>query len=111
PERTILGSRIYVSPIVVHFASVLLVSALSLVPEISPPGLGALLLVPAALGLAYVALVVWRFFGPLPTRLHWSDPLFYAAFPALGYFLLAVAAAAFIVEASFAPIALAAGTL
>jgi hypothetical protein len=45
------GARIYVTPTVVHFASVLFLSAISLVPEPAPVVFGLLLLVPSLGGL------------------------------------------------------------
>jgi hypothetical protein len=111
PGRAEAGARVYVTPIVVHFASVLFISALSLVPELSVPVFGMLVLPPALGGLFYVGVIIRRFFGPLPTPPHWTDPIFYAAFPAVSYLALTSAAAAFLLGWAYAPAMLAAGVV
>jgi hypothetical protein len=111
PSRAETGARVYVTPTVVHFASVLFVSAVALVPGLPANILGIFVLIPSAGGLFYVAVVIKRFFGRLPDEPHWSDPIFYAALPAVGYTTLAVAGVSFITGHAIAPDALALGVL
>src|SRR5881394_2364850 len=61
--------------------------------------------------LSYVGVIIRRFFGPLPSRPHWTDPIFYAAFPAAGYLALIVAGGAVLLEWDHAPTVLAIGAL
>lgn len=94
-DQALRGASRYMTPTVVEFAAVLLVSAIASAPEAA--GLQRAALVVLALVLCAWALVnVWRMFfqpkGDRPT--HWSDPWFYAAAPAGAYLLLAGVGAA-----------------
>ena len=90
-ERALRGSSLYMAPAVVQFAAVLLISAVAAAP-IGPVAARFLLL---ALGLAtsiYATINVVRMFGAKdfqPT--HWSDPIWYAIAPLVGYLALIAA--------------------
>ena len=90
-ERALRGSSLYMTPAVVQFTAALLISAIAAAP-ISPITVRLLLLV---LGLAtslYAAINVVRMFGAedfKPT--HWSDPIWYAIAPLMGYLALVAA--------------------
>jgi hypothetical protein len=111
PGRAALGLRAYATPTVVHFASVLFVSAIALIPELSTRVAGSLLLIPCAGGLTYAGIVIRRFMGRLPSPPHWTDPIFYAVLPTLGYLALTAAAVAFIGGSAIARDVLATGAL
>jgi hypothetical protein len=94
-DRALQGASRYMTPTVLLFAAVLLVSAIASAPLPAPWHRVALT------GTALVLLVwaltnVWRMFGlstgAPPT--HWTDPWCYAGFPALAYLALGGAAAA-----------------
>lgn len=93
------GGIVYVTPIVFHFAIVLLIGAISAVPEIPAALVGAILAACAALGVIYSLVTVLRMHGlrgdpawslPAPD---FSDLSFYGYLPSLAYVGLAVAAA------------------
>ncbi len=87
-ERALRGSSLYMTPAVVQFTAVLLISAIAAAP-LSQTAARLLLM---ALGLAtslYAAINVVRMFGAedfKPT--HWSDPLWYAVAPLASYLAL-----------------------
>lgn len=94
-ERVIPGGRIYITPIVFHFSIVVIVAAVSGVPNIPEVVAGVILAGCGAFGLVYSVVTTVRMY-----RLHWeyappdvSDKFFYGFFPALAYLGLAVAAA------------------
>lgn len=92
-DRALQGASRYMTPTVLLFAAVLLVSAIASapLPELwHRAGLAAL----AAALFVWALTNVWRMFG-LSTGAaltHWTDPWCYAGFPALAYLALAVAA-------------------
>lgn len=93
-DRALQGASRYMTPTVLLFAAVLLVSAIASAPlplSRHRAGLAALALVLFVWALTNV----WRMFGlstgAPPT--HWTDPWCYAGFPALAYLALGVAAA------------------
>ena len=82
------------TPTVVQFTAVMLVSAIASAPEPASLQRDALLLLSLVL-LAWTLVNLWRMLlrplGGQPT--HWTDPWFYAAAPAVAYLALAVAGA------------------
>lgn len=87
-----IGSRVYNTPIVFHFSVILSVSIISAVPGLPIRFVTALLVICAAIGLAYSLTTTIRMIGanwqPLPDL---SDKLFYGVFPSLAYLVLGVA--------------------
>jgi len=95
PSRVSRGAMVYFSPIVFHFAVVLLVSALALAPQLRAVGDCAFLEACAVVGLVYAIATTVRVlsFGS-ENPPHWSDRYFYGYAPTLAYVALALAAAA-----------------
>jgi hypothetical protein len=90
------GARVFFTPIVFHFAVVVVVSAIAVVPELPPPAVGVIVALCAAIGCAYSAATTIRIFNPgsgdPPS--HWSDKYFYGFLPTATYLGLACAAGA-----------------
>lgn len=92
-DRALQGASRYMTPTVVKFSGVLLVSAIASAPL--DPEMQRYFLLTLAVSLFIWALVnVWRmFFRPMDgPSAHWTDPWAYAGFPAMAYFALGVAA-------------------
>ncbi len=91
-EQALRGPSRYMTPTVVQFTAVLLVSAIASAPIAAAVQRGALLVLALVL-LAWALVNVWRMFlhplGGQPS--HWTDPWFYAAAPAVSYAGLAAA--------------------
>ena len=94
-SRVSRGAKVYITPIVFHFSVVLIVSAISAVPEIPLPAVGVLLASCAAIGIVYSAATTARlsrtWWEDPP---HWSDKWFYGILPTIAYLGLAGAASA-----------------
>ena len=96
PRRVSRGAPVYVTPIVFHFAVVLVVSATSEVPGLILPAVAVLLGASAIAGLAYSTLTTIRLCrkgweDPIPG---WSDKCFYGFLPTTIYVALLGAAGA-----------------
>jgi hypothetical protein len=90
------GAQIYITPIVFHFTVVVVISALSAVPGLTPEAVGVVLVVCAAAGLIYATVTMFRVFlvkvrDAAPDR---SDKIWYGILPVAAYLLLTGAAAA-----------------
>ena len=103
--RAELGLKLFTTPAVVHLATVLVVSALALLPnpETNPPC--ALMMLVAVLGLAYSLPIAVRI-GRAKNPTHWSDFWLYGAAPAVVYLALAASAGAAVLRAPHAAYAL-----
>jgi hypothetical protein len=94
-SRVSRGAKVYITPIVFHFTVVLIVSAISAVPEIPLPAVGVLLAPCAAIGIVYSAATTARL-----SHTRWEDPpgrsdkWFYGILPTIAYLGLAGAASA-----------------
>jgi hypothetical protein len=95
------GARFYMTPIVIQFGLVLLLSGVALAPKLTAPTLGTVVAVVAMAGLLYATAIAIN----LPD---WTDVWGYGALPVAGYLALAAAAATFWVVPRDAPYALAA---
>ena len=107
------GHPVFVAPILVDFASVMIVSALALVPGLRPVYVAVILLVFAVAGLVYavpvfVRLLRWGDEEPVPV---FSDKCFYGIGPVVGYLALLAAAGSIWVSPRRAAIAIGAITL
>jgi len=95
-NRVSRGVKVYITPIVFHFSNVLIVSAISAVPQIPTAAVGVLVALCAAAGIVYSAATTVRL-----SRTGWEDPpdtsdkWFYGIVPTIAY--LALAGAAFAV--------------
>ena len=90
-EENLEPLKAFLTPTVVHFGSVMFACLLVIIPTQTPPTLGGLLVAGAILGVGYcinifVQLVIRRRF-----KVDFSDRLFYALIPLLGYLLLSIA--------------------
>jgi|SRR5882672_7091489 len=94
-SRATRGARFYVTPIVFHFVIVVIVSAISAVPELPLAAVGTMLAFCAVAGLVYSTRNAMAVFGikgqDEPDR---SDKLCYGILPVAAYLGLAAAAAA-----------------
>lgn len=89
------GARVFFTPIVFHFAVVVIVSAIAVVPELPSPVVGVIVALCAAIGCAYSITTTIRIFSPDSQETsHWSDRYFYGFLPAAAYVGLACAAGA-----------------
>lgn len=108
-SRALRGSEIYMTPNLVHFAVVLVASALVLAPRV-PARVMALILAGAALaGLSNAVRTCLGImdFAQNGNPPHWSDLPLYGVAPGVLYLILLVVAAAIWLQASFAAAAMA----
>jgi hypothetical protein len=96
PGQVSRGGRVYVTPIVFHFAVVVVVSAISAVPALPDPVVGVTLALMGGAGFVYSAATTVRMFALQWTGAppDWSDKFFYGFLPAVAYLALAGAAGA-----------------
>ena len=101
---TLPAARIYVTPTLFHFASIAVVSAVSLIPAGRAGLIGIVLIGCGVGGLAYAAMVTLALSGRhRPDIMHWTDPVFYALLPALVYLGLLASGIAFLEKVLNAP--------
>ena len=95
PSRVSRGAQVYIKPIVFHFSVVLIVSAISAVPQIPLPVAGMALAFCAVIGIVYSAATTARLSRPgWEDPPNWSDKWFYGILPTVAYLGLAGAASA-----------------
>jgi len=92
-EKHSTPMRAFITPTVVHFASILFASLLLTAPGHNPLSLACFLGVGGFAGLAYCVRVLALVFRRFRASLDWEDRAFYAIIPGFGYVLLLVAAA------------------
>jgi hypothetical protein len=94
-NRASRGARVYITPIVFHFAIVLIVSAIAVTPGLPIEAIAAVVGLCALLGLTYSLVTTMRIFAIQDLDLpDWEDKIFYGILPAIVYLSLAGAAAA-----------------
>ncbi len=94
-NRASQGSQIYITPNVFHFAIVVVVSAITAVPNLAPEAAGAGIALCAAAGLFYSTRTAMRVFRvTLDQPPDWEDKIFYGLLPVVTYLGLAGSAAA-----------------
>jgi hypothetical protein len=94
-SRASRGALIYITPIVFHFAIVLVVSAIAVTPGLPFEAVGVLIALCAALGFSYGIVTMIRIFTLKMEDLpDWEDKIFYGVVPVIAYVLLATATAA-----------------
>jgi hypothetical protein len=111
-EARLRGASLYLSPVVFHFAVVVVVSAAALEPRLHPSHLAAIVGVCALTGaihLGFVTAAIGSRKTPAPP--HWSDIWCYGLAPLALYLALAGAAAASALRLSWAAYAVAAASL
>jgi hypothetical protein len=80
--------RAFITPTVAHFAAVLFVCLVSIMPGHSKRSLGGVLGVGALIGLAYCGRVLALISRRFAASLTWKDRAFYALIPLFGYLVL-----------------------
>jgi hypothetical protein len=106
-SKALKGTMLYMTPIVFHFAMVVVVSGVVMAPNLGEGALGIAIGVAALVGLVHGAVITRLFFVVrTPGQAHWSDIWFYAVGPTVVYAALAGAAASIWRGAAFAPEAL-----
>jgi hypothetical protein len=95
------GVHAFVTPTVVHFAAILAACLLILAPFGTQGSLGAALLLEGILGIAYSGwLVLFMRRHKLTKTVDFTDRVWYALAPAVGYLVLAAAAGALLANAA-----------
>jgi hypothetical protein len=107
-RRAVIGARIYMTPTVYHLATVVLVSAVALMPGTPLHAMALVVAVPALSGFVYAALSLVRMFRNPPVP-HWTDYIYYGVVPGLMHLWLTASAWAFWQEFEPAAHAVAAG--
>ena len=106
----IIGARAFLTPTLVHFGSVLLLSLAVLAPLASPWPAAVILCLCGLSGLAYLAKVIAARRKVDFVALNWADWIPYGVVPALANACLIVGAAGLIAEKPFAPSVIAGAT-
>ena len=107
-HRAVIGARIYMTPTVYHLSTIVLVSAVALMPGTPLYAMALVVAVPALSGFVYAALSLLRMFRNPPVP-HWTDYVYYGVVPGLVQLWLIAAAWAFWQESEPAAYAIAAG--
>ncbi|HTT79290.1 MAG TPA: hypothetical protein VMF86_06390 [Stellaceae bacterium] len=96
--------RVFLTPTVIHLATIVLASITALVPALDWRSLAAVFAAGGASGVVYSMLVGWRV---ARRRVEWSDQVWYALMPIVGYGVILAAALSIFLDAvpSFAAIA------
>lgn len=94
-RRVSRGAQVFFTPIIFHFAVVVVVSAIAVVPNLPAAVAGVMVVFCAVNGLAYSIATIFRMFAPgSEDPPHWSDKYFYGFLPAIAYVGLVCAAGA-----------------
>ena len=93
-SRALRAGGIYMTPIAIHFGVVLSISAITLVPRLTPPQIAALIALFAVLGFSGAMRTCFGIldFHKSADPPHWSDFWGYGAAPAAAYVVLEAAA-------------------
>lgn len=104
------GTRMFMSPVVIHFTSVFFLSAVALVPSHTAVFFAALIGATAAVGTVVSIFITVQILRSDLTN-YWQDHLAYGLLPVLAYITLLVAAALTFAGKDYAPDLLAGGLL
>jgi len=102
-------TRLYVSPIILHYASVLFISLIILIPALSDGTLGTLIGLCGAVGLIGSVVITVRLFRD--SKSEFVDRFAYGAWPFVAYAGVAAAAVLIMLSSPHAPIILAGSLL
>jgi hypothetical protein len=83
--------KAFLTPTVVHFASVVFACLVVIIPTHTPKTLGGLLAAGGVLGVGYCVNISVQLFIRRRFKVDFTDRLFYALVPLLGYLLLSIA--------------------
>jgi len=89
--------RTFLTPTVIHLTSVLLAALLATVPTLAWQFLGVAFGLGGGAGMVYSALVGWRI---ARRRVEWSDQVWYALTPIVGYGVIAAASLSIVLHAA-----------
>ena len=111
PARAGAAQSTFMTPTVLHFAIVFVISAAAVAPEPAPLFMASATLIPALVGLFYaVGAIIRLAVGPRAAP-HWTDYIFYGVLPAACYLWLIAAAWGVWQQPAFGDPALALGVL
>ncbi len=91
-DNYLVPMRAFITPTVAHFAAVLFVCLVSIMPGHSGRSLGGVLGVGALIGLGYCGRVLVLISRRFAAGLTWEDRAFYALIPLFGYLVLLASA-------------------
>lgn len=103
------GTRLYISPIILHYASVLFISLVVLIPALSDRMFGAIIGLCGAVGLVGSVVITVRLFRDRKSE--FVDRFAYGAWPFVAYAGIALAGVLLTMPSQRAPIILAASLL
>ncbi|HET7849238.1 MAG TPA: hypothetical protein VFL51_09275 [Pseudolabrys sp.] len=86
-----IGTRTFMTPVVIHFAAVFFISAVSLVPSMAPPFFAGVIGIAALVGIGVSIFVTYMVLTSGMTRDNF-DRLAYGILPATGYIAILAAA-------------------
>ncbi len=109
PSKAGAAQGTFLTPTVLHFAIVFVISCAAVAPELPPPVMATAIALPALVGLIYAVAAVLRLAtGKIPAA-HWTDYAFYGVLPAACYLWLLATAWGLWQEATVAEASLALG--
>jgi hypothetical protein len=103
------GTRIYLSPVIMHYANILFVSLMALAPSLGDRALGSIVGACGVVGFAYSLFVSTTLFRD--GKAEFVDRFAYGAWPCLGYGGIVVAAVMIAARHEFGPTLLAAALI
>ena len=103
------GTRLYISPIILHYASVLFISLVMVIPALGDRMLGVIVGLCGAVGLIGSVVITVRLFRD--SKSEFVDRFAYGAWPFVAYAGIAAAAVLIMMSSQHAPIILAASLL
>jgi hypothetical protein len=103
------GTRIYLSPVIMHYANILFISLVALAPTLGDRALGSIVGACGAVGFAYSLFVSTTLFRD--SKSEFVDRFAYGAWPFLGYGGIVAAAVMIAARHEFGPTLLAAALL
>lgn len=107
-EAHLRGASLYLTPVVFHFAVVVVISAVALAPHLHPTHLATVVGICALAGVANLVFVIRGMaLRMTPAEPHWTDLWCYGVLPLVLYLALGGAAAAAFQKLSWAPYAVA----
>jgi hypothetical protein len=101
-EERRAGTRMFMSPVVIHFTSVFFISAIALVPSHHTPFFAALIGATALIGVLVSSFITVQILRTDLTN-YWQDHLAYGLLPAVAYLALLTTAVLVYLENPYAP--------
>lgn len=108
-DKAMRGQQLYMTPIVFHLGVILVLSAVTAIPDLDAPATGTLVAIAALMGLAYAGFIISQIGSRrTPEPSHWSDLWCYGVIPGVVYLGLLAAAVAIGTARTFADYTIAA---